>query len=226
MQSKQNRYQGQIKNLKGHLHNAKQGNLLTVFLNLECCQQIIKESRPFRQRIYTPLQTLLSFIKQVLVADKSCSNAVISVAAARLSEGKKTISINTGPYVKARKRLPEETIHHLVSAVGKTSLKTASIPWKPYGLEVKLCDGTSVQMPDTKANKKVFPKHNNKKKNIGFPLARIVAIMSLATGSIIDYAIEACKGKGTGELSLLRKIFGCIEANDLLIGDRLYCNFF
>jgi hypothetical protein len=110
--------------------------------------------------------------------------------------------------------------------VGKESLKTASVSWKPYGREVKLCDGTTVQMPDTKANEHVYPKHNNKKKNIGFPLTRIVAVMSLTTGSIIDYAMEACKGKGTGEISLLRKIFGCIEENDLLIFDRLYCNFF
>jgi hypothetical protein len=222
MQSKQNEHPGQLKSLK----NTKKGNLLTAVLNLECCQQIIKESRQFRQRIYTPFQTVHSFIKQVLATDKSCSNTVIGVAAVHLNEEKKTISINTGPYVKARKRLPEETIHQLVNAVGKESLKTASIPWKPYGLEVKLCDGTSVQMPDTKANKKVFPKHNNKRKNIGFPLARIVALMSLATGSIIDYAIEACKGKGTGEISLLRKIFGSINEKDLLIGDRLYCNFF
>lgn len=226
MQSKQNKQQGQIKHLKGYLQNAKKGNLLTALLNLECCQQIIKESRPFRERIYTPFQIIRSFIKQVLDADKSCSNAVISVAAERLSEGKKPISINTGPYVKARRRLPEDTIHHLVSAVGKESLKTASVAWKPYGREVKLCDGTTVVMPDTKANKKVFPKHNNKKKNIGFPLARIVAIMSLTTGSVIDYAMDACKGKGTGEISLLRRIFGCIEENDILICDRLYCNFF
>lgn len=50
--------------------------------------------------------------------------------------------------------------------------------------------------------------------------------MSLTTGSIIDYAIAACKGKGTGELSLLRKILGCIAENDILLCDRLYCNFF
>ncbi|HHF7368593.1 TPA: hypothetical protein ACPSKY_003761, partial [Legionella bozemanae] len=208
MQSKQNKQQGQIKKLRSILKDAGKGNLLTGQLNLACCQQIIKKCRSFRQRIYTPFQIIHSFIKQVLDSDKSCSNAVISMAAERLNEGKKKISINTGPYVKARKRLPVETIHQLVNAIGKDSLQTASVSWKPYGREIKLCDGTSVQMPDTKANRKVFPKHNNQKKNIGFPLARIVAVMSLTTGSIIDYAIDACKGKGTGEISLLRKILG------------------
>src|SRR5665647_461682 len=137
MQSKQNKYQGQIKNLKSHLLNSKQGNLLKALLNLDCCQQIIKESRQLRERIYTPFQIVRSFIKQVLDTDKSCSKAVISVAAERLSEGKKPISINTGPYVKARQRLPEETIHLLVSAVGKESLEIGSISWKPYGRGVK-----------------------------------------------------------------------------------------
>lgn len=88
MQSKQNKQQGQIKNLKSHLQSTKKGNLLTALLNLDCCQQIIKESRQFRERIYTPFQIIRSFIKQVLDADKSCSNAVISVSAECLSEGK------------------------------------------------------------------------------------------------------------------------------------------
>lgn len=169
MQSKQNQHPGQIKNLKSHLKKAK-GDLLTSLLNLDCCQQIIKESRQFRERIYTPFQIIRSFIKQVVDADKSCSKAVISVAAERLSEGKTPISINTGPYVKARRRLPEETIPHLVSAVGKESLNTGLASWRFHGREIKLCDGTTVEMPDTKANKKVFPKHNNKKKMLVFLL--------------------------------------------------------
>jgi IS4 transposase len=216
----------QIKKLKSDLQNPEKGDLLTALLNLECCQNIIKKTEQFRQRIYTPFQTIRSFIKQALDEDKSCSNAVISVAVERFCEGKKSISINTGPYVKARKRLPEETIHSLVNEVGRESLKTASVSWKFHDREVKLCDGTSSQMPDTEANKKVFPKHNNKKKNIGFPLVRLEAVMSLTTGSVIDYTMAACKGKGTGEISLLRKILGCIEENDILIGDSLYCNYF
>lgn len=81
-------------------------------------------------------------------------------------------------------------------------------------------------MPDTKANQKAFPQHSNQKKGAGFPLARIMVVMSLTVGTVIDYAVGAYKGKGTGESSLLRSIFDCIEAGDIALGDRYFPNFF
>jgi hypothetical protein len=163
MQCKQNKAQEQIKKLKNHLGHAQNGNLLTSLFNLDCCQQVINNYPPIRERVYSPFRVICSFIKQVLNSDKSCSNAVISIAAERIKKGK-TLSINTGPYVKARQRLPKEIVYDLVRTVGKESLKTAASSWKLFGREVKLCDGTNVQMPDTKTNNKEFPKHNNKKK--------------------------------------------------------------
>ena len=42
----------------------------------------------------------------------------------------------------------------------------------------------------------------------------------------LDYAVGPFKGKGTGESSLLRSIFDCIEQDDILLGDRYYPSFF
>lgn len=166
------------------------------------------------------------FIKQVLSADKSCKNAVSGVIAERLLGGKTEISGNTGSYTKARQRLDESTIHELVKAVGGSLLKEVSAQWKPYGRELKVFDGTTLTLQDTKTNNQAYPKHSNKAKEVGFPQVRLVAVMSLITGSVIDYALSASKGKGTGEISLLRSILGCIDAQDIVLGDRLYCNFF
>jgi hypothetical protein len=224
MKSRQILKKPQIKSQKNYLK--KQDNLLSVLKEMPCCQQIIKASRAFRERIYTPLQTILSFVKQVLAEDKSCSKAVIKLAAERSISGTKALSILTGGYVRARQRLSEDTLYQLVRAVGEETSKKASIEWKAFHREVKVCDGTTVDMPDTKANRSLFPPHHNGKKDIGFPLARVVGVMSLNTGSIIDYAIDAFKGKGTGEVSLLRSILDCFKAQDILIADRLYCNFF
>lgn len=214
----------QIKSRKKLL--IQKDNLLQVLSRLESCQQIISLSKTTRERIYTPFQTILSFTKQVLDSDKSCSKAVIKLAAERCVSGGKALSIFTGAYVKARQRLSEETIHQLVQAVGETTSKKIPIGWMAFHREVKVCDGTTVDMPDTKANKALFPPHNNGKKEGCFPLARVVAVMSLTTGSLIDYAIGAFKGKGTGEISLLKSILNCIKEQDILIADRLYCNFF
>jgi hypothetical protein len=219
MNSKQLMNQVQIKFQKAPI-------LLSFLSNLQCFQSIIESSRSFRSRVYTPMQTLVSFIKQVLHEDKSCSNAVSQIAAERCFQGMKAISVLTGAYVKARARLPEDLIPRLVKLVAEASSKTASSGWKFHNREVVLCDGTTVDMPDTKANRAVFPSHHNGKREIGFPLARILVLVSLTTGSIIDYAIDAFRGKGTGEVSLLRRILSSLKKHDILLADGLYCNFF
>lgn len=53
-----------------------------------------------------------------------------------------------------------------------------------------------------------------------------MVVMSLTVGAVIDYSLGAFKGKGTGEHSLLRNIFDCINAKDILLGDRYYPSFF
>lgn len=45
---------------------------MTDILNSEPCQQILSECREFRDRIYTLVKTIFTFIKQILNPDKSC----------------------------------------------------------------------------------------------------------------------------------------------------------
>lgn len=91
---------------------------------------------------------------------------------------------------------------------------------------LKGVDGSSMIMPDTKENQQLFPQQKGQKKGIGFPIARMVVVMSLMEGTILDYAVGAFKGKGTGESTLLRGIFDCIEQEDILLGDRYFPSFF
>jgi len=81
-------------------------------------------------------------------------------------------------------------------------------------------------MPDTQANQQEFPQHGNQKEGAGFPLARLVAVMSLEVGAVIDYAMAAHKGKGTGEHSLFREIVNSVNEGDILLGDCYYPSFF
>jgi hypothetical protein len=226
MDSNQKSKLTQIENHKKFLLNGKMDISLTDILSSEKCQQIISECREFRDRIYPPLKTLFMFIKQVLNADKSCKKAVAGSIVEQINAGKKVSSSNTGPYCKARDRLPETMVKALVKEVGSTATQKSSSGWKIYGREAKLVDGSMAMMADTKANQKVYPQHSNQKEGAGFPLARFVVVMSLTVGTVIDYAVEAFKGKGTGEHSLLRSIFDCINEKDILLGDRYYPSFF
>src|SRR5690606_32435007 len=137
--------------------------------------------------------------KQVLNPDKSCKRAVAGIIVERLSTGKKTVSSNTGPYCKARQRLPEAAVHELVKEVGSTPTKNVPSKWKPFGRNLKVFDGSTVKMADTKENQEAFPQHTNQKKGAGFPIARFVVVMSLTVGTESDYAVGAYQGKGTGE---------------------------
>lgn len=227
MNSKHKHLISQIKKQKKLLLTNDKTGVLSELLNSEECQRIIENCREFRDRVYNPLRTLCAFIKQILHSDKSCKNAVSGVLVDCVVNNEEKPSENTSSYCKARARFPEEAIAALVTEVGGSAVKNAKHGWKWNGREVKLVDGTTLLMPDTKANQAAFPQHKNQKKGVGFPILRLVVIMSLTVGTIMGYAASAFKGKGTGEQSLLRSIFAsCINELDVLLGDRYYPCFF
>ena len=61
---------------------------------------------------------------------------------------------------------------------------------------------------------------------MGFPIARLVTITCLATGTVLNYALGTWRGKETGEHALFREIIGCLVQDDLLLADRYYCSYF
>jgi IS4 transposase len=203
-----------------------QHDVILDILSREEHQRIVNNVGEFRARTYTPLKTLHMNIQQVLSSDKSCNNAIAGVNAGRLMSGKTPVCPNSGSYTKAKKRLSEDLIHELVKSVGHSSLKKIPLGWNVYGRDVKLFDGTTLTLQDTKANNKQYPKHSNKNLEVGYPQVRLLAVFSLITGSVVDYALDATKGKGTGEITLLRSILDCINEGDIAIGDALFCNFF
>lgn len=58
------------------------------------------------------------------------------------------------------------------------------------GRHVKVFDGSSVSMPDTKKNQEDYPQPNSQKEGCGFPLAKLGVLFSVATGAVIDIVID------------------------------------
>jgi hypothetical protein len=81
-------------------------------------------------------------------------------------------------------------------------------------------------MPDTPENQAVYPQPPNQKPELGFPLARITVLLSLATGACHDLAIAAYKGKGTGETNLFRQMYDTLKPGDVVLGDALFDDYF
>jgi hypothetical protein len=179
-----------------------------------------------RERLYPPTVTLSMFMKQALAADRSCQRAVNAWAGQRAAEGLSTTSIRTGAYCQARQRLPLEMLAALTREAGHLLSSKAQRGWRWGDRAVKLVDGTGISMPDTPENQACYPQPSSQAAGVGFPLARLVGIICLSTGAVLDAAIGAHEGKGHGELELFRSLFGALSAGDVLLADALYCDYF
>jgi hypothetical protein len=189
-------------------------------------QWVAEEAGRFRDRIYTPLNTLVLFIEQVLSADHSCVDAVARAMSARVALGQAPCSLNSGPYCKARERLPLGLIQRLGREVAQRVCAQQPQAWRWRGREVKLVDGTTVSMPDTPANQARFPQIHEQRPGLGFPSARMVAIVSLSCGVVLEWAIAPCEGKQTGETALLWPLVHKLHRGDVVIADRCYSGYF
>jgi Transposase DDE domain len=174
-------------------------------------------------RIYSPLITLWVFLCQVLSADHSCRAAVARLIAHRVSRGQAPCSSETGAYCQARKRLPQEFFSSVARQTGRALEKRVNPQWLWKSRRVHVDDGSSVSMPDTPANQRAYPQPDTQKPGLGFPLARIAAIFSLACGAVLDLRICRYAGKGQSELGMLRQLWNLFRPGDVMLADRLMC---
>ena len=180
----------------------------------------------FRERIYTPMVTLWAFLSQVVgTTNGSCEDAVARIAADRAARGRGRCSPDTSSYCEARARLPEEVLRRLALETGQQLHQGAQSDWLWKGRSVKIADGSTALLPDTPENQAAYPQSSTQKKGLGFPMVRFVVILSLAAGAVLECAVGACAGKGTGELTLFRQLWKVLVSGDILLADRLYDSF-
>lgn len=176
---------------------------------------------PHRERIYPPLDTLRLFVGQVLSADRACQDVVGRRLSERVAQGQSVSALNTGSYCDARQRLPIKLPVTLGSVIGERLEAMTPPAWRWQGRCVKLFDGTTITMPDTPSNQQTYPQSPEQKPGLGFPIARIGALIGLTSGAILGYQVAACKGKGTGEQSLLANLLDHLNGGDVLLADAL-----
>jgi Transposase DDE domain len=196
----------------------------TDVLTGEVIAQALAALTGWLDRIFSPLVTLWVFLGQVLSADSSCRAAVARLLAHRLAQGQSPCSPETGAYCQARKRLPESFFADVARHTGQALDAKADPQWLWKRRRVYIYDGSSVSMPDTPKNQAEYPQPDTQKPGLGFPLARIAAIFSLACGAVVDVGICRYAGKGQSELGLLRTLWDLFRPGDVLLADRLMCS--
>jgi hypothetical protein len=178
--------------------------------------------------VYTTAIMVWSFLSQVLRDGKeaSCQAAVARVVSYCEQQGLNSPTEDTGDYCRARAKLSDAALRDLSCEVAE-ELEQAADPswlWKNKH-HAKLIDGFTFTMPDTPKNQAKYPQQKAQKPGVGLPIARAVAIISLATACVMDLAIGPYKGKETGESALLRSMLGSLARGDIAVMDRYYCSF-
>jgi hypothetical protein len=220
------RLQESIKRLRCSFLQSGREKLFNVLPAQELARAVQEEVGVWRDRLYAPLVVLRLFVEQVLHAEHACQDVVVRYASERVARGEAQISLSSGPYCNARRRLPLGLVMRLGKRAGERLQAGGAPGWRWRGRPVKVVDGTTVTMPDTQDNQARYPQHGGQKPGLGFPIARLVALVSLGCGAVLDWAMGPCQGKQTGEDALLRKLYGSLVKGDIVLADRYHCSYF
>ena len=171
---------------------------------------------------YPDRVTFWAFFSQVISDDPSCAAAVARVQSWAQQRGLPVPSEHTGAYCQARADLPVS----MLKAANDSLLMqlNAQLPtdghWR--GLRPRAEDGTSAQMPDTAANRKVYPYPPGQQQGCGFPMVRLGGLIDLSHGGLCQFVASDMR---TSELSNHYQLETQLQSGDVFIGDRIYSNY-
>jgi hypothetical protein len=171
---------------------------------------------------FSPAVTTWAWLSQVLSSSKSCTAAAARVLVLCCSLSLPVCSIKSGAYCKARAKVPVAFFQDATRQLGRLVEQRALPDWRWKNLCVKIADGSIVQVPDTDANRAVYPQQSSQTPGTSPTCLRLVVVLALATAVLVDARSGAYRGKGTGEMSLLYAMLEQFGPGDVLLGDRYY----
>jgi DDE family transposase len=172
-----------------------------------------------RQRDWPLRLTFWTFLAQVLCPGSSCRAAVRQAQAQARLERRPVPAEDTSAYCQARGRLPLKLLQELIQRVGGSLQQRVPERARWCGRGVKVLDGTTLTAEDTPANQKAFAQPRSQKKGCGFPLVRLVALFSLASGALLGFATGNYL---QSELALAAQLWALLEPGDVLLADRYF----
>ena len=202
---------GKMKHLRTKTAAMKFGQMQALFSPyLQCPEHFVTTKR---ERLYTHSRVFWMFLAQVLTADGACACAVQSFLAWLKSATGEMGSPNTGAYCTARQELPLEDIKALHAPLAAALDGASKRFWRR---RVFVVDGSSLSMPDTKANQDAWPQPTGQKAGCGFPLMRILAVFSLGTGIWRALAIGSLH---VAERTLFHSLWEHFGPGDIALAD-------
>jgi len=176
-----------------------------------------------RQRLYSLPCTFWAFLWQALNPAAPCREVVRQLQALFCLHQQAQADEGTSAYCQARRRLPLSVLQQARVAVATRAQKLlpqAQQRWRGFAL--KVVDGTTISLADTRKNQRAYPQSSSQKPGCGFPFLKLVGLFSLSTGSLLAYATG---NKHQAELPLFRKLWDWLKPGDLLLADRGFASY-
>jgi Transposase DDE domain len=183
---------------------------------------LIKKPHAFTrpQGLYSLPVTIKAFFTQCLAQDHSCRTAVATAKAHAWLPP--SASPDTAAYCRARDALAAEGLQKAVEHTAQALDAGVSDEHRWMGRQVHVVDGTGIALPDTEANQDDYPQPSQQKLGCGFPVLRLVAFMSLATGAVSRYRLGNLHDH---EQRLFQELRTHLKADDMVLGDRNFGTF-
>jgi len=212
--------------IRSYTHNSDTYSFFNLLTGPELLNTVEALLPEHRERLFPPTETLSMFLAQALNQDRSCQNVVNDVAVKRHVIGLPPCSTLTGGYCQARQRLPLALISSLACQTGQLISRHVPVQWRWQGRPVRLIDGTTITLPDTPQNQLAYPQQKRQKPGLGFPICRLVGVLCLSSGALLNASIGPYQGKNTSESCLLRGMLDTFNHGDLVLGDALFGSYF
>jgi len=174
-----------------------------------------------RNRCWNLRLVFWTFLWQVAQAGTACREAIRQAQALCQTRGRRCPPDDNSPYCQARGALPLERLQEIHDGLVREANEAGAAKDLWCGLDVFAVDGSTLTAPDTPENQQAYPQQSVQKPGCGFPIIRLVAFLSLATGMLTAWAT----GHGRQhEVCLLQTLWDALRPGHVLLGDRGFCN--
>ena len=173
-------------------------------------------ARSARERPFSLPRTFWCFVWQMLGENTSCREVVRQLQALLLLQGR-PLDEGTSGYCQARARLPLDLLEvTLAGTAGSADRLIGPIRFL-QGRTVKVCDCTTLTLPDTPQNQALYPQPKFQRPGCGFPMMKLMVIGSLRSGAVL----HTVRGNYyQHEMRLFHTARPTLASDDIVIYDR------
>jgi hypothetical protein len=175
----------------------------------QLCAELAHE---FRDRVFTPLVTLRTFVLQIVHRNTSITHL-------RHLAG---FDFAPSSYSDARDRLPLPLLQGILRRMKDWAADTAADGLPPLlGGNVYVVDGSSATTSDAPGLRETFGLPPGQKPGIGYPMARIMGLLDAVTGLFVQMLARPLF---THDLRGVIGLHPNLKPGDKLVGDRAFCS--